>query len=183
MKKYYKTNNQNDKVKQIYVNEKIKAFNIMLIDENWQKIWVVPRSEALKRAEQAWLDLVQVSYNPKDKISVCKIVDYGKYQYQLQKQMKEKRKQQKKAWFKEIKVSYAIWKNDLNMKVEKARKLLVDWYNVRVIIRLKWRENIFKDKAKQMLEDIEKQLVENSKSQWIKDEGKWYSLTLFSKSK
>ena len=175
-----KSNQDREKV---YINEAIKAFNVLLLDENGEKLWVVSRVEALKKAQEAWLDLVQVWYNWKDKISICKIIDYGKYQYQLKKKEKEKKKNQKSKWLKEIKLSYSIEENDLKLKIEKAKELLQKWYSVRFTLRLRWRENIFKEQSKEKLQQIADALKEYWKSTWVKEEGKWLSLVLFAKLK
>ena len=175
-----KSNHEREK---IYINEWIKAFNILLLDEGWEKQGVVSRADALKKAKDLWLDLVQVWYNWKDKISICKIVDYWKYQYQLKKKEKEKKKTQKSKWLKEIKLSYWIEENDLKLKVEKAKELLQKWYWIRFILRLKWRENIFKEQAREKLQYIIEILKDYWKSTWIKEEWKWLSLVLFAKLK
>lgn len=167
----------------VYVNDAIKAFNIMLLDENWEKLWIVSRAEALKKAQEAWLDLVQVWYNSKDKISICKIIDYWKYQYQLKKKEKEKKKAQKSKGLKEIKLSYSIEEKDLAMKIEKAKELLQKGYSVRFTLRLKGRENIFKQQSKEKLEYVADMLKEYGKSAWVKEEWKGLSLVLFAKLK
>ena len=176
----WKSNQDREKV---YINEAIKAFNVLLLDEEWNKLGVVSRAEALQKAQEAWLDLVQVWYNWKDKISICKIIDYWKYQYQLKKKEKEKKKWQKSKWLKEVKLSYSIEENDLKLKIEKAKELLQKWYNVKFALRLRWRENIFKEQSRQKLEYVAEQLKDYWKSTWIKEEGKWLSLVLFAKLK
>ena len=167
----------------IYINDAIKAPNIMLLDEDWKKIGIVSRSEALKKAEELGLDLVQVWYNPKDKISVCKIIDYGKYQYQLKKKEKERKKNQKSKGLKEINLSYSIEKKDLEIKINKAKELLQEGYSVRFVLKLKGRENIFKQQSKEKLKQIAEQLKEYWKSTEVKEEWKGLSLILFAKLK
>ena len=167
----------------VYINENIKAFNILLLWENWEQLWTVSRKEALQKAQEAWLDLVQVWYNWKDKISVCKIIDYWKYQYEQKKKEKERKHSQKIKWVKEIKLSYWIEENDLKMKVEKAKELLQKWYSVKFTLKLRGRENMFKEQSKENLKYIESVLSDYSKSWWIKEEGKWFTLVLFAKIK
>jgi len=164
-----------------YVNEDIRAFNILLLSEDWEKLWIFSRKDALDKAKQAWLDLVQIWYNIQDKVSTCKIIDYWKYQYYIKKKEKEKKNSQKNKWIKEIKISYGIDKNDLDMKIEKAKNLLHKWYNIKVSLKLMWRENVFKDKSKQYMELFVDRLKNCSKSWWIKEENKWFSLVLFAK--
>jgi len=177
--KYNRKSNQ----KKTYINEKIKAFNVLLLSDDWEKLWTFTRKEALDKAKDAWLDLVQVWYNGQDKISICKIIDYGKYQYNLKKKEKEKKNSQKSKWIKEIKISYGIGENDLEMKVKKAKKLLTTWYNVKVSLRLKWRENVFRNQARNNMNAMAEKLQDHAKSWWVKGENKWFSLTLFAKLK
>lgn len=79
----------------VYINEMIKAPKVLLIDESGEKAGILSRDEALRRASSQGLDLVQVAYNPIDMICTAKIVDYGKYMYDKQKDEKEKKKTQK----------------------------------------------------------------------------------------
>jgi len=178
-----KSNQKNQDRERVYVNEAIKAFNILLLWENGEQLWVVSRKEALEKAQEAWLDLVQVWYNWKDKISVCKIIDYWKYQYELKKKEKERKQSQKSKWVKEIKISYGIDEHDLKMKIEKAKELLQKWYSVKFTLRLRGRENIFKDQSREKMKYIESVLSDYSKSGWIKEEGKGFTLVLFAKIK
>lgn len=180
-KNYMNLNPNNNKVKKVYLNHDIKAFNILLLDENWKQIGTFPRKEALAKAQEQWLDLIQVWYNPKDKISTCKILDYWKYQYNLKKKEKDKKKSQKVKGIKEIKISYWIGKEDLKVKIKKAYKLLETWYNVKFILRLRWRENIHKTDALAHMENIVLETKTEYKNTWIKEEEKWYSLMLIGK--
>ena len=175
--------NHKSNQRQTYVNEQIKAFNVLLLADDWEKLWTFTRKEALDKAKEAWLDLVQVWYNSQDKISICKIIDYGKYQYNLKKKEKDKKNSQKSKWIKEIKISYGIGTNDLEMKIEKAKQLLTAWYNVKVSLRLRWRENVFRNQARGHMHDMAEKLEDYAKSWWVKEENKWFSLTLFAKLK
>ena len=74
--------NQNPKAKIVYVNDQIKAPTIMIIDDEKKNLWVFPRRVALEMAEQAWLDLVQMSYDPDKMQSTVRMTDYWKYMYQ-----------------------------------------------------------------------------------------------------
>ena len=178
-----KSNHRNNDRDKVYINWAIKAFNILILWENWEQLWVFPRREALEKAREQWLDLVQVGYNWKDKISVCKIIDYWKYQYSLKKKEKEKKKTQKSKGVKEIKISYWIDWNDLNMKIDKAKDLLSKWYNVKFTIKLRWRENIFKSQSREKMEWIANSLLDYAKNGGIREEGRWFSLILFAKIK
>jgi translation initiation factor IF-3 len=178
-----KSNQRKNDREKVYINWAIKAFNILILWENWEQLGTFPRKEALEKAREEWLDLVQVWYNWKDKVSVCKIIDYWKYQYSLKKKEKDKKKTQKSKGIKEIKISYWIDENYLNMKIEKAKDFLSKWYNVRFTIKLKWRENIFKEQSREKMVRIADSLSDYAKNWWIREEGRWFSLILFAKLK
>jgi translation initiation factor IF-3 len=103
--------------------------------------------------------------------------------YQKSKEEKEKKKTMKPTVLKEIKINYAIWDNDLQMKLKKAIEFLQGRYNVRFFIKLKWREKIYANKAVEKLIKIKNDLSEYGKSQFDKpkQESQWYSIILFSK--
>lgn len=124
----------------VYLNEQIKAPNIIIVDAAGANLWTFPRKRALEMAEEQGLDLVQIRYDAVTMTSTVKMVDYGKYMYQKWKDDKEKRKTQKPTVLKEIKINYAIWENDLQMKMKKAIEFLKDRSNVKFFIKLKWRE-------------------------------------------
>ena len=167
----------------VYINELIKAPKVLIIDEDGSKSDIVSRDEALRRAFALWLDLVQIAYNPVDMVCTAKIVDYGKYMYDKSKDDKERKKNQKSKWWKDIKMSYTIGDNDLGLKVRNAIEFLQDWYTVRFIVKLKWREKIFVDKMIEKLSWVDKQLQDYGKSQGVKQEPNGVSLFLLPKAK
>lgn len=169
--------------KMVYINDMIKAPRVLIIDESGERGDTVSRDEALRRASSLWLDLVQVAYNPVDMVCTAKIVDYGKYMYDKQKDDREKKKNNKSKWWKDIKMSYTIWDNDLLLKVKKAEEFLGEWYTVRFIVKLKWRERIFVDKVVERLKVIEQNMELVSKSQGVKQEPNGISLFLLPKAK
>lgn len=174
---------QNPKAKIMYVNDQIKASTIMIIDDEKRNLWVFPRRVALEMAEQAWLDLVQMTYDPDKMQSTVKMTDYWKYMYQKWKEDKERKKQQKSRETKEIKLSYAIWDNDLALKLKKAEEFLTSWISVKISIRLKWREKMYADKALEKIEYAKEKLSAFWRSQFDtpKKEAQWYSIVLFAK--
>ncbi len=175
--------NQNPRKNQfkVYKNQDIKAFNVLVIQENGTKVWPIPRAKALQMAEEQWLDLVQVWYNPKDKICTAKIVDFGKWMYDKKKVESEKKKKQKQKWQKEIKFWYNIGDNDLDMKLKKAIEFLEDWYVVKLMVVLRWREKAYKELVREKMIYSETFLSEYWKSQWIKEEHFWFTLVLLHK--
>jgi translation initiation factor IF-3 len=172
-----------DRVQLVYLNEQIKAPNIIIIDEEGQNLGTFPRRRALDMAIEKGLDLVQIRYDHENMVSTVKMVDYGKYQYQKSKDEKEKKKTQKTKVLKEIKLNYAIGDNDLALKIRKAKEFLGEKHNVKFSIKLKGREKIYASKAIEKLANIKTQLADFGKSQYEipKQEVHGYSIILFSK--
>jgi translation initiation factor IF-3 len=172
-----------DRTFMVYLNEQIKAPNIVIVDEAGVNLGTFPRKRALEIAEEQGMDLVQMRYDQETMTSTVKIVDYGKYMYQKGKDDKEKRKTQKPTVLKEIKLNYAIGENDLQMKMKKAIEFLKERYNVKFFIKLKGREKIYANKAIEKLVKIKNDLAEYGKSQFEtpKQEAQGYSIILFSK--
>ena len=119
------------------VNEGIRARELRLIADDGAQLGVKSKQEALQMAEQANLDLVLVA--PKAKPPVAKIMDYGKYRFELQKKQREARKKQKVINVKEVRLSPTIDTNDFNTKMKNARKFLSKGDKVKVSIRFKGR--------------------------------------------
>ena len=172
--------NSSKKARRVFKNDEIKAFTIQVIDEEWENLWEMPRAKALNMAWEKWLDLVQISYDPKTKTCTAKIVDFGKYQYDQKKAENEKKKKQKKKWQKNIKFGYNIWDNDLDLKIKKAIEFLKGGYNVKVNVILKWREKVYRAIARTRLDVVEEQLAEVWRSQWVKQENFWFTLMIMS---
>ena len=104
------------------INEQIRDKEVRLIGENGEQLGIMSAREAMKLAEDAELDLVKIA--PTAKPPVCKIIDYGKYRYELARKEKEARKKQKMVELKEIRLSPNIDSNDLNTKMNAAKKFL-----------------------------------------------------------
>lgn len=110
----------------------------MLIDHEGNKIGVIPTSEALAKAEEAELDLVEVS--PNTKPPVCKILDYGKYKFELEKKAKEAKKNQQIVKLKEIRLQPKIEKHDYDFKLEHIKEFLGEGNKVKITIRFRGRQ-------------------------------------------
>ena len=132
------------------VNEGIRARELRLIADDGSQLGVKSKQEALKLAEQANLDLVLVA--PKAKPPVAKIMDYGKYRFELQKKQREARKKQKVINVKEVRLSTTIDTNDFNTKVKNARKFLTKGDKVKVSIRFKGRAITHKEIGREVLD-------------------------------
>lgn len=112
--------------------------------------------EALKLAEDAELDLVKIA--PTAKPPVCKIVDYGKYRYELARKEKEAKKKQKVIEIKEIRLSPNIDTNDLNTKMNAARKFITKGDKVKITLRFRGREMAHMANSKHILDDFAEKL-------------------------
>ena len=112
--------------------------------------------EAQAKADEAGLDLVKIA--PKAQPPVCKIIDYGKYRYELARKEKEAKKKQKIVEIKEIRMSPNIDTNDMNTKISAARKFLSKGNKVKVSIRFRGRELAHTNDSKPMLADFAEQL-------------------------
>lgn len=132
------------------VNEGIRAREVRLISNDGSQLGVKSKQDALRLAEQANLDLVLVA--PKAKPPVAKIMDYGKYRFELQKKQREARKNQKVATVKEIRLSPTIDTNDFNTKVKNALKFITKGDKVKVSIRFKGRAITHKEIGRDVLE-------------------------------
>ena len=111
---------------------------------------VMPTEKALELAAEKKLDLVNISPNAKP--PVCKILDYGKYRYELQKKEKEAKKKQKTTQVKEIRLSTFIEEHAINVKANTASKFLKDGDKVKVSLRFRGREKDYKDKGMAVME-------------------------------
>ena len=174
---------QDRRAPMVFVNENIKAPNIVIIDEEGTNLGTFPRRKALEMAEEQGKDLVQIKYDQETMTSTVKILDYGKYMYLKWKEDREKKKSQKTNTLKELKINYAIGENDLQLKIKKAREMLQDGHNVKFFIKLKWREKIYAGKAVEKLALVKQSLTDVGRPQfeYPKQEVQWYSMILFNK--
>ena len=124
--------------KQTQINDEIRASEVRVIDENGEMRGVLPIEEALALAEQADLDLVNVSPNAEP--PVCKILDFGKYRYEQQKKEKSAKKNQHVTEIKEIRLSPSIEDHDVQVKAKTAIKFLQDGDKLKVSLRFRGRE-------------------------------------------
>ncbi len=120
------------------INEEIRDKELRVIDESGEMIGIMSRDEALALAEEKKLDLVNISPNAKP--PVCKILDYGKYRYEIQKREKEAKKKQKTIQVKEIRLSTFIEDHDIQVKAKTACKFLKEGDKVKVSLRFRGRE-------------------------------------------
>ncbi|MCR5469157.1 MAG: translation initiation factor IF-3 [Lachnospiraceae bacterium] len=140
------------------INEQIRDKEVRLIGENGEQLGIMSSREAQKLADEAELDLVKIA--PTAKPPVCKIIDYGKYKYEQTRRDKEAKKKQKTVELKEIRLSPNIDSNDLNTKVNNAKKFLEKGNRVKVTLRFRGREMAHMQSSKHILDDIAESLAE-----------------------
>ncbi len=138
------------------INEQIRDKEVRLIGPDGEQLGIMSAKEAYFKAKDANLDLVKIA--PTAKPPVCKIIDYGKYRYELARKAKEAKKKQKTIETKEIRLSPNIDTNDLNTKVNQARKFLQKGAKVKVALRFRGREMAHKEVGKDILDSFFKQL-------------------------
>jgi translation initiation factor IF-3 len=143
------------------INFRIEAREVRLIDAQGNMIGVVPTREALARAEEAGLDLVEIA--PTAAPPVCKILDYGKFKYEAQKKANAARKKQRVIEVKEIKMRPGIDDNDYNIKMKKVREFIDEGDKVKVTMRFRGREMAHQHLAMNILERVRSEVAEIAK--------------------
>lgn len=138
------------------INEQIRDREVRLVGEDGEQLGIMSARDALKMAQEANLDLVKIA--PTAKPPVCKIIDYGKYRYELTRKEKEARKKQKTTEVKEVRLSPNIDDNDLNTKANHARKFISKGDKVKVALRFRGREMAHLNTSKQILDEFYKKL-------------------------
>lgn len=138
------------------INEQIKDKEIRLVGENGEQLGIMPVKEAMRMAEEAEMDLVKIA--PTAKPPVCKIIDYNKFKYEQSRKDKEAKKKQKTVELKEIRLSPNIDSNDLNTKVNNARKFIGKGNKVKITLRFRGREMAHMQQSRHILDDFAKQL-------------------------
>ncbi|MCI8948564.1 MAG: translation initiation factor IF-3 [Lachnospiraceae bacterium] len=140
------------------INEQIRDKEVLLIGEHGEKVGIMSARDAYKMAQEAELDLVKIA--PTAKPPVCKIIDYGKYRYELLRKEKEAKKKQKVIEIKEVRLSPNIDTNDLNTKTSAARKFLEKGNKVKITLRFRGREMAHMNQSKYILDDFAEKLAD-----------------------
>jgi translation initiation factor IF-3 len=140
------------------INDEIRVPQVRLIDDAGEMIGVMSAREALIRAYDVGLDLVEISPNAVP--PVCKILDYGKYKYEQQKKANEARKKQKVVEIKEIKVRPNIDDHDYDVKMKQMRNFIGEGDKVKVTLRFRGREMAHQELGVKVLERIRNDLTE-----------------------
>ena len=140
------------------INEQIRDKEVRLVSEDGEQLGVMSSRDALKMAMDAELDLVKIA--PMAKPPVCKIIDYGKYKYELARKDKEAKKKQKTVELKEVRMSPNIDTNDLNTKISSAKKFIIKGNKVKVTLRFRGREMAHAYQSRHILDDFAAQLTD-----------------------
>jgi len=159
------------------VNDQIEAASIRLIDARGEMVGVVPLYQALSLADEAGLDLVEISPNASP--PVCKLLDFGKYKYELQKKENEARKKQKVIEIKEIKMRPGIDDHDYEVKRKAMVRFLTEGDKVKVTLRFRGREMVHTDLGAKVLDRVKADLGELGKiEQTPKMEGRQMTMVI-----
>ena len=168
------------KISELMINEQIRDREVRLIGPEGEQLGIMSAMEAQKKADEAGLDLVKIAPNATP--PVCKIIDYGKYRYELARKEKEAKKKQKVIEIKEIRMSPNIEENDLNTKMNAARKFLAKGNKVKITLRFRGREMAHMASSKHILDDFAEALSDVAVIEKpSKQEGRSISLILTEK--
>jgi translation initiation factor IF-3 len=140
------------------INERIRAREVRLIDEDGAMLGVMPTYDAIRIAREKELDLVEVS--PKAVPPVARIMDYGKFKYQTAKRAQEAKKKQTIIQVKEMKLGLKIEEHDLQFKLKHLRNFLTEGDKVKLIIMFRGREVLHRDKGEQLATKVIEALKE-----------------------
>lgn len=143
-------------ISDLMINEQIRDKEVRLIGAEGEQLGIMSAREAQKHAAEAGLDLVKIA--PTAKPPVCKIIDYGKYRYEMARKEKEAKKKQKTIEVKEIRLSPNIDVNDLNTKMNQSRKFLSGGNKVKVSVRFRGRELAHTASGKVILDQFAEKL-------------------------
>jgi translation initiation factor IF-3 len=164
------------------INEQIRVREVRLIDDKGEQKGIVPTLEALNMARELSLDLVEVA--PTANPPACKILDYGKYRFEMEKKLRESKKKQKLQELKEIRMQPKIDDHDLDFKSKHVKEFLADGDKVKVTIRFRGRELAHTELGLVVLKDVLSKLgddyvIEKQPAM----EGRFMSMTLAPKAK
>lgn len=139
---------QNDNRQRL--NEQITAKELRIVGENGQQLGIMKREIALQMAEEQEKDLVEIA--PQAKPPVCRIIDYGKYQYEQQKREKQQKKAQQNQQLKEVRFKWRTDTHDFNFKVRHAREFITEGSKVKASVMFRGREITHQDIGRELLE-------------------------------
>ncbi|MEI6228597.1 MAG: translation initiation factor IF-3 [Candidatus Saccharibacteria bacterium] len=144
----------------IRINQEIRAEQLRVIGASGEQLGIMSLSEALKIAEEAGVDLIEIS--PSANPPVVKVVDWGKYQYQKMKEQQKNRKNTKTVELKQMRMGLKIGTNDLEIKLRKIREFLADGHKVKITVIFRGREMAHQELGYEMIDKIINKLEEVS---------------------
>ncbi|MBD3169731.1 MAG: translation initiation factor IF-3 [candidate division Zixibacteria bacterium] len=150
-----------DKKGRVRVNNKIRVPQVRLIDEEGTQVGILPTHRALQIAEERGYDLVEVA--PNSKPPVCRIMDYGKYVYELQKKAKSAKKKQHTIQMKEIRFRPKIEGHDYDFKIKHIKEFLEQGYKVKIMVMFRGREMAHKELGFKVIDKLKEDLAELGK--------------------
>ena len=136
-----------------WINNRITSKTVRVISEKGEMLGVLELDQAIKMAFDQGMDLVEVSPNASP--PVCKIIDYGKYKYQIQKKQAEAKKKQKTFEVKEVKLRPGIEEHDYGVKLKSIQRFLNDGDKVKITLRFKGREMAYQQRGMEVLKKLE----------------------------
>ena len=145
-------------ISELMINEQIRDKEVRVIGENGEQLGIMSSKEAQALVDEAGVDLVKIA--PTAQPPVCRIVDYGKFKYEQMKREKEAKKKQHVVEIKEIRLTPNIDTNDLNTKINAARKFLKEGDRVKVTLRFRGREMAHMQTSKHILDDFAEGLAD-----------------------
>lgn len=152
------------KEKKKLLNYDIKSSTVQLIIEDWDNLWEVPFSEAIKKAEELWLDLMEIW--KKGNISVVKMLDYWKFLYKQKKQEQKNKLQTKTPDLKTIMITFKIGEHDLEVRKKQAEHFAQSFHPLKIGLMLKWRENQYAKLAFEKITSFVNSLSDIYKLDW-----------------
>jgi len=150
--------------KQRVINDKIRSPRVQLILESWESLWEMSINDARIKAREQSLDLMEMW--KKWKISIVKMLDYGKFLYREKKQNQKQKALWKSLPLKTLKITFKISDHDLNVRKNQAIKFAKVWHPLRVSLMLRWRENHYVDIARNKMNTFIEMLSEIYKLEW-----------------
>ena len=159
------------------INEQIRITPVRVVDQNGDMVGIIATTDALRLAQEAGLDLVEVS--PNDRPPVCRIMDYGKFKYEQKKRLSQKSSKQHQIQVKEIRLRPKTGQHDIDFKIKRARQFLAHKDKVKVNIIFRGREHAHHDRGIEILEGVQQELDEIAKvEQEPKMEGRAMTMVL-----
>lgn len=168
MRKIWRKAKPKDEGKEFKVNQQIRVPEVFLIDESGERLGIMPTSEALSRARDLEMDLVEV--NPKGNPPVVKILDFGQFKYEQDKKAHKQKQQQKKVEIKGIRLSFRISSHDMGMRMDQAKKFLEKGNKLKIEMMLRGREKQHTAKAAEIMNNFAKELEQSDGMNIIREQ-------------